>query len=53
MIPRPSLANSLTIRRERDDHYVLNAKLTELTDVPAPCIGVDKAGPCKPDPYRY
>jgi adenosylhomocysteinase len=31
----------------------LNAKLTELTDAQARYIGVDKAGPYKPDPYRY
>jgi adenosylhomocysteinase len=31
----------------------LNAKLTELTDAQARYIGVDKAGPYKPDHYRY
>jgi adenosylhomocysteinase len=31
----------------------LNAKLTELTDAQARYIGVDKAGPYKPDSYRY
>jgi adenosylhomocysteinase len=31
----------------------LNAKLTELTDAQARYIGVDKAGPYTPDPYRY
>jgi adenosylhomocysteinase len=31
----------------------LNAKLTELTDTQARYIGVDKAGPYKPDHYRY
>jgi len=31
----------------------LNAQLTELTDVQAGYIGVDKAGPYKPDSYRY
>jgi len=31
----------------------LNAKLTELTDTQARYIGVDKAGPFKPDHYRY
>ena len=31
----------------------LNAQLTELTDVQARYIGVDKSGPYKPDHYRY
>ncbi len=31
----------------------LNAQLTELTDVQARYIGVDKAGPYKTDHYRY
>jgi adenosylhomocysteinase len=31
----------------------LNAQLTELTDAQANYIGVDKAGPYKPDSYRY
>jgi adenosylhomocysteinase len=31
----------------------LNANLTELTDAQARYIGVDKAGPYKPDHYRY
>src|SRR5687767_13012015 len=31
----------------------LNAKLTELRDDQAKYIGVDKAGPFKPDHYRY
>jgi adenosylhomocysteinase len=31
----------------------LNARLTELTDAQARYIGVDKAGPYKPDHYRY
>jgi adenosylhomocysteinase len=31
----------------------LNAKLTELTDTQAAYIGVAKAGPYKPDTYRY
>ena len=31
----------------------LNAKLTELTDAQARYIGVPKAGPYKPDHYRY
>jgi len=31
----------------------LNAKLTELTDAQARYIDVDKAGPYKPDHYRY
>ncbi|HEX7639638.1 MAG TPA: adenosylhomocysteinase [Burkholderiaceae bacterium] len=31
----------------------LNAKLTELTDAQAAYIGVSKAGPYKPDTYRY
>ena len=31
----------------------LNAQLTELTDVQARYIGVDKSGPYKPDSYRY
>jgi adenosylhomocysteinase len=31
----------------------LNAELTELTDVQARYIGVDKAGPYKADHYRY
>jgi len=31
----------------------LNANLTELTDTQARYIGVDKAGPYKPDHYRY
>jgi len=31
----------------------LNAKLTELTDEQAAYIGVAKAGPYKPDTYRY
>jgi adenosylhomocysteinase len=31
----------------------LNAQLTELTDVQARYIGVAKAGPYKPDHYRY
>jgi adenosylhomocysteinase len=31
----------------------LNAHLTELTDVQAGYIGVDKGGPYKPDHYRY
>src|SRR6059058_4981992 len=31
----------------------LNAQLTELTDVQARYIGVDKAGPYKSDHYRY
>jgi adenosylhomocysteinase len=31
----------------------LNAHLTELTDTQARYIGVDKAGPYKPDQYRY
>ena len=31
----------------------LNAQLTELTDEQAAYIGVSKAGPYKPDTYRY
>ncbi|HUF19892.1 MAG TPA: adenosylhomocysteinase, partial [Burkholderiales bacterium] len=31
----------------------LGAQLTELTDAQARYIGVDKAGPYKPDQYRY
>jgi adenosylhomocysteinase len=31
----------------------LNAQLTELTDAQANYIGVSKAGPYKPDSYRY
>jgi adenosylhomocysteinase len=31
----------------------LGAQLTELTDAQAAYIGVDKAGPYKPDTYRY
>ncbi|MBT9599226.1 MAG: adenosylhomocysteinase, partial [Vitreoscilla sp.] len=31
----------------------LNAQLTELTDEQAAYIGVSKAGPYKPDSYRY
>jgi adenosylhomocysteinase len=31
----------------------LAAELTELTDVQASYIGVDKQGPYKPDHYRY
>ena len=31
----------------------LGARLTELTDRQAAYIGVDKAGPYKPEPYRY
>jgi adenosylhomocysteinase len=31
----------------------LNVQLTELTDVQARYIGVDKSGPFKPDSYRY
>jgi adenosylhomocysteinase len=31
----------------------LNAKLTVLTDEQAAYIGVSKAGPYKPDTYRY
>jgi len=31
----------------------LSARLTELTDAQAAYIGVDKAGPFKPDHYRY
>jgi adenosylhomocysteinase len=31
----------------------LNAQLTELSDVQARYIGVDRAGPYKPDHYRY
>ncbi len=31
----------------------LNAELSELTDTQAGYIGVDKAGPYKPDHYRY
>ncbi|MGH7368547.1 MAG: adenosylhomocysteinase [Candidatus Rokuibacteriota bacterium] len=31
----------------------LNARLTELTDVQARYIGVEKTGPYKPDHYRY
>jgi len=31
----------------------LNARLTELSDAQARYIGVDKAGPYKPDHYRY
>ena len=31
----------------------LNAQLTELTDAQARYIGVEKAGPYKPDHYRY
>jgi adenosylhomocysteinase len=31
----------------------LNAHLTELTDAQARYIGVDKAGPYKPEHYRY
>ncbi|MFG6464244.1 adenosylhomocysteinase [Roseateles sp. DXS20W] len=31
----------------------LNAQLTELTEEQAAYIGVDKAGPYKPDTYRY
>ena len=31
----------------------LNAELTVLTDTQANYIGVDKAGPYKPDHYRY
>jgi adenosylhomocysteinase len=31
----------------------LNAELSQLTDTQARYIGVDKAGPYKPDHYRY
>jgi adenosylhomocysteinase len=31
----------------------LGATLTELTDKQARYIGVDRAGPYKPDSYRY
>jgi adenosylhomocysteinase len=31
----------------------LNAELTTLTETQAKYIGVDKAGPYKPDHYRY
>jgi adenosylhomocysteinase len=31
----------------------LSAQLTELNDAQARYIGVDKAGPYKPDHYRY
>jgi adenosylhomocysteinase len=31
----------------------LGAKLTELTEAQAKYIGVDKAGPYKPEHYRY
>jgi adenosylhomocysteinase len=31
----------------------LNVQLSELTDTQARYIGVDKAGPYKPDHYRY
>jgi adenosylhomocysteinase len=31
----------------------LNAQLTELSDAQARYIGVDRAGPFKPDHYRY
>jgi len=31
----------------------LGVKLTQLTDEQAKYIGVDKAGPYKPDHYRY
>jgi len=31
----------------------LNAELTTLSDTQASYIGVDKAGPYKPDHYRY
>jgi adenosylhomocysteinase len=31
----------------------LNVELTELTAMQAAYIGVDKAGPYKPDSYRY
>jgi adenosylhomocysteinase len=31
----------------------LNAQLTVLTDTQAAYISVDKAGPYKPDHYRY
>ena len=31
----------------------LNAQLTQLTQEQADYIGVDKAGPYKPDSYRY
>jgi adenosylhomocysteinase len=31
----------------------LGARLTELTDRQARYIGVDRAGPYKPDSYRY
>jgi adenosylhomocysteinase len=31
----------------------LNAQLTELTEEQAAYIGVNKAGPYKPDTYRY
>jgi adenosylhomocysteinase len=31
----------------------LNARLTELSDEQAAYIGVPKAGPYKPDSYRY
>ncbi|HPP82629.1 MAG TPA: adenosylhomocysteinase, partial [Rubrivivax sp.] len=31
----------------------LNARLTELSDEQAAYIGVAKAGPYKPDSYRY
>jgi adenosylhomocysteinase len=31
----------------------LDARLTELSDEQAGYIGVDKAGPFKPETYRY
>jgi adenosylhomocysteinase len=31
----------------------LNVELSQLTDTQARYIGVDKAGPYKPDHYRY
>jgi len=31
----------------------LNVQLSQLTDTQAAYIGVDKAGPYKPDHYRY
>ena len=48
-----------TLSKELDEEVArlhldkLGAKLTELTDAQAEYIGVPKAGPYKPDWYRY
>ena len=54
-INRPDKRNAIdhAVRQQLGEAVDAVAQLTELTDEQAEYIGVPKAGPYKPDSYRY